>query len=63
MGLSDWIATSSEDYVRLAVELGTDPERRELARRRILEAGDQIFSDRSAIREFEEFLIAKTESQ
>jgi predicted O-linked N-acetylglucosamine transferase (SPINDLY family) len=63
MGLSDWIATSSEDYVRLAVELGTDPERRESARRRILEAGDHIFSDRSATREFEEFLIAKTESQ
>jgi protein O-GlcNAc transferase len=63
MGLNDWTATNLQDYVRLAVGLGTNRDRRETARRRILEAGDLIFSDPGAIREFEEFLIAKSKFQ
>jgi len=41
----------------LALELGTDPERRESIRRKILEANHLIFGDRDAIREFEGFLF------
>src|SRR5262249_36971091 len=37
MGVLDCVADTPEDYVRLAVELGSDPARCEAVRRRILE--------------------------
>jgi protein O-GlcNAc transferase len=63
MRLDDWIAKGTEDYVQLAVGLGTDPDRRESARQRILAAGDLIFADRQAVRDFEDFLIAAVGSK
>ena len=56
MNFEDCIAASPDDYVRLAVELGTDSVRREAARRRILESNAGIFGDREAIQELEQFL-------
>lgn len=56
MDLDECIASTPDDYVRLALELGTDPAKREAVRERILESGDRIFGDREAIRELERFL-------
>jgi protein O-GlcNAc transferase len=58
MDFDELIAERTRDYVQLALELGTNSDRRELARQRILEKGDLIFNDRQIMRNFEEFLIA-----
>ena len=54
----DWldaVAADAEDYVRIAVALGTDADRREHSRRAISERSAVLFEDQRAVREFERF--------
>jgi predicted O-linked N-acetylglucosamine transferase (SPINDLY family) len=63
MGLEDCIAKDTRDYVRLAIELGTDVDRRRSVGPGILNAGELIFSDQNVVRLFEELLTAVVGSQ
>jgi len=49
------VARDADDYVRIALALGKEPDRREQARREILARSDALFEDRRAVREFERF--------
>lgn len=55
MGVTDCIAETAADYVRIAVQLGTDPDYREEVRQRIRAAASVLFEDRGAVEEIEEF--------
>jgi predicted O-linked N-acetylglucosamine transferase (SPINDLY family) len=55
MGIMDCVAATSEDYVRLALELGTDPVRRQGLAGRLREASGVLFEDQEAVRELERF--------
>jgi len=55
MGITEPVAKSVEDYVRVAVALGRDRERRALLRREILERNEVLFEDMEVVREFERF--------
>lgn len=61
MGFSDDevpVARNAEDYVRLAVELGTQSERRLALRRRLqLAAVDGLYADSLAVRQLEKFFV------
>ena len=58
MGLSDCVADSLEEYVRLAVALGADPARREVIRQQILERNAVLYGNLDAVREFADFLVS-----
>ncbi len=49
------LARNREEYVRLAVEVGTNPDYRRALSQQILERRDLVFERESAVREFEEF--------
>jgi predicted O-linked N-acetylglucosamine transferase (SPINDLY family) len=53
MELDDCVASSSEEYVRKAVALGTDADYRRFVVERIRGAKHRIFQDREAVREHE----------
>lgn len=55
MGFTDCVAASSEDYVRIALELGRDRERRRHAAGEILRRSGVLFEDPRVVREFERF--------
>lgn len=55
MGMHDVVAVTPEDYVRIAVELGTDRSKRDALSRRILEANNCLFQNPQVVREFERF--------
>lgn len=57
MGLIDCVAASSEDYVRIALELGCDRERRRHAAGEILRRSGRLFEDRNVVLEFERFFV------
>jgi protein O-GlcNAc transferase len=57
MGISDCIAASVEDYVEVAVRLGTDRQRRDCVRDKILSANHAIYENDAGVRELENFLI------
>ncbi|MBT6364321.1 MAG: tetratricopeptide repeat protein [Rhodospirillaceae bacterium] len=56
MGVADCIAETPEDYVRIAVELGTSKKIRAAVKKKILGASDAIYEDIEAVREWERFL-------
>jgi len=58
IGILDCVAADPEDYVRIAVRLGTDPAERQRVRARILERKHLLYENRAAVRELEEFLLA-----
>jgi predicted O-linked N-acetylglucosamine transferase (SPINDLY family) len=58
MGWTELVAESADDYVRIAVRLGTDPKARASARREILQRCDVLFSDENVVRGFEAFFKA-----
>ena len=60
MGLSDLIAKSPDEYVRLAVRLARDVGYREEVKQRIVEARPVLFDDVAPIRALEEFLLRVT---
>jgi predicted O-linked N-acetylglucosamine transferase (SPINDLY family) len=53
MGIYDCVANSADDYVRLAVRLGTDRDWRQHVSRRIHESQGRLFEDSQAIAEHE----------
>ncbi len=57
MGIDELVATDAEDYVRIAVRLGTDPEWRRRVQATIAERADEIFDDPMFLAEAERFLI------
>ena len=57
MSYTELIATDEADYVRIALELGTDSARRAAARERILEANHVLYEDEAPVRELEGFFI------
>jgi predicted O-linked N-acetylglucosamine transferase (SPINDLY family) len=54
MGYSDLIAHDANDYVRLALGLGSDPQERSLASDAILASCDTLYDDRSIVHELED---------
>jgi CRISPR-associated protein Csy1 len=56
--LPELIAAGEDDYVRIAVDLAGDPERRESIRRAMRERADRIFEDRAPLAALHDFLQA-----
>ncbi len=57
MGLDQYVATSGQAYVDLAVRLGTDPEARAEAARLVVASRDRLFRDKQPVRALEHFLV------
>lgn len=57
MGIFDCVARDPDDYVLLAVALGTDPEGRELLRTKILAANHVLFNNPAGVRALERFFL------
>ena len=55
MGVFDCVAQTAEEYVRLALTLGTNRDRRQDLRERIQAANEVLFEDHGAVRELEQF--------
>jgi predicted O-linked N-acetylglucosamine transferase (SPINDLY family) len=55
IGVMDCVAESAEEYVEIAVRLGTDRGYREEIKARILAANDALYEDMAAVREMEQF--------
>jgi predicted O-linked N-acetylglucosamine transferase (SPINDLY family) len=55
MGLLDCVAEDPEQYVRIAVRLGTDPAYRHQVQARIRDASAALFEDRDSVRQLEAF--------
>ncbi|MBC7802744.1 MAG: tetratricopeptide repeat protein, partial [Candidatus Parcubacteria bacterium] len=55
MGIDEAIAADAQDYVRLAVKLGTDRAAREALSAKIAERCGALFEDADVVREFERF--------
>ena len=55
MGIDDCTAQTPEEYVHIAVRLGTDREYRRVLRDRILAANSVLYENLSVVREFERF--------
>jgi predicted O-linked N-acetylglucosamine transferase (SPINDLY family) len=60
--MMDCVAGTPEEYVELAVRLGTQPAYRAELSRRLLERSRRLFEDRAAVREVEGFLEESTPS-
>jgi predicted O-linked N-acetylglucosamine transferase (SPINDLY family) len=58
MGITDCIAGSVEDYVRIALRLGTDAAWRQQVRARILDRKRRLYEDAEAVGALEQFLLA-----
>ena len=58
MGIMDLVARNTQQYIELAVRLGTDAPYREAMRRRICAAKGLLFEDESVVHEWERFLRA-----
>jgi predicted O-linked N-acetylglucosamine transferase (SPINDLY family) len=56
MNILDCVAASADEYVSLAVRLGTDPEYRARVSARILAANGVLYENAAGVRELEEFL-------
>lgn len=55
-GLDDLVACSRDDYIELAVHLGTDREWNTHVRQRIAASNGVLFNDRKAVEEFAQYL-------
>jgi len=58
MGLSECIAKDANEYVEIAVRLGTDPAFAQAMRQRILSSNHVLFEDLRVVAEFERFFLA-----
>lgn len=56
MGLDEGIATDPADYIEQAVRFASEPDYRAAFGARLRTASAELFEDRQAVREFEEFL-------
>jgi predicted O-linked N-acetylglucosamine transferase (SPINDLY family) len=57
MGITECIAETDEDYVRIALRLGTDVAWRQELRARIREGKHRLYEDAQVVRQLEEFLV------
>jgi predicted O-linked N-acetylglucosamine transferase (SPINDLY family) len=57
MGITECIAESEEEYVRIALRLGTDAAWRAELRDRIRTQKHLLYEDAQAVRQLEEFLV------
>ena len=57
MGEMSLVAADEDEYVRLALALGTDGDARQAARRSILASNAVLYDDEAPVRELEAFLI------
>lgn len=55
MGIGDCVAQSPQEYVDIAVRLGTQPDLRLAVRDRILAANTVLYEDKRVVQEFERF--------
>lgn len=55
MGIGDCVAQSPQEYVDIAVRLGTQPDLRLAVRNRILAANTVLYEDKRVVQEFERF--------
>jgi tetratricopeptide (TPR) repeat protein len=55
MGVFDCVASSPQEYVELALRLGTDPEYNRAIRHKILQANHALYNDTAAVTEFTRF--------
>jgi len=60
MGIEDCVATSAQQYVDIALRLGTDKSFRENIRRKILSRSDVLYEDITVVQEFERFFLEAT---
>jgi len=56
IGLMDYVANTPQDYVCLAVQLGSDKERRRAARQSILAGNAPLFENMAGVNQLSEFL-------
>ncbi len=61
MGILDAIANSAEQYIDIAVKLGTDPDFAASLRARILANNAVLYEDPRVVREFERFFLEAVE--
>lgn len=57
MGVLDAIAATTDEYIEIALALGTDRERNRALRERILARSPTLFEDEEAPRAFQDFLL------
>lgn len=57
MGVLDCVAKDQEDYIRIAVRLGTDKIYRDKARAGILSANSVLYENQEVVQELERFLV------
>ena len=62
LGIDDCIAYNADDYIRIAVRIGTDRKVRENLQWRIKEASHLIFDDKQALKELENFFQKVSQS-
>jgi predicted O-linked N-acetylglucosamine transferase (SPINDLY family) len=55
MGFTECVAADANDYVRIAVKLGTEKDYRRYASGEILRRNEVLFEDTRVVREFERF--------
>ena len=61
MGVWDCVANTPQEYVQIAVRLGTEPVWRENVKAKILAANHVLFGDIETVRELEQFFVAAVE--
>jgi predicted O-linked N-acetylglucosamine transferase (SPINDLY family) len=59
MGLDELIAQGKENYVAIALRLGTDSVWREAIRQRISQNTDKVFENEMPVKELEQFLLSR----
>ena len=60
MGLTDLIAKSPDEYVQLAVRVGTDPDFRQFVTSRIADRSDVLLNDQTTVDEHMRFFAEAT---
>ncbi|MBN2473353.1 MAG: tetratricopeptide repeat protein [Pirellulales bacterium] len=63
MGVADCVAADRDDYVKIALKLGTDADYRETVRSKVGEAAETLFEDAAAVRQLEEFFLRAAEQR
>jgi predicted O-linked N-acetylglucosamine transferase (SPINDLY family) len=58
MGMTELITDDVDSYVRLAVQLGTDADRRADVKKRLRETSGVLFDDVGIVRELERFFLS-----
>ena len=57
MGIEDCIAANRDEYIDIALKLGTDPAHRKNTSQRIRDASEALWEEWDVIREFERIFI------